>query len=154
MNGDEWPTRFLTEEEALRLEGVTVSVSAGRTLGMVTLLEGWHAHVRRIEKELDSPDSDRTVWGIYDLIAAYSLRSFIARGIEASGSNSLDGFLRALDGVDGVLRSYTETDESGTVRRIDGGERPGSEWWWDLVPRTGPIRREAENYSRRDDAQP
>ncbi|GAA3204022.1 hypothetical protein ACFO1B_42630 [Dactylosporangium siamense] len=144
MHEGEWLERYLTEEEVLRLEGVTVSVSAGRTLGMVTLLAGWRAHVLRIERELELPDSDRTVWGMYDLIAAYSLRSFIAHGVEISRSNSLDGFLRALDGVDAVLRSYTETDESMAVRRIDGGGRPGGEWWWDLVPRTGPIRREAE----------
>lgn len=144
MHESEWLGHFLVEGEASRLECVTVPASADRALGLVTLLASWRAHVVRIERELELPDSDRTVWGVYDLIAALSLRSLIARGIEVADASSLDGFMRALDDVDGKLRSYTEADESRIVRRVDGGGRPSDEWWWDLVPRTGPIRRELE----------
>ncbi|GHA10648.1 hypothetical protein ACFOOM_31950 [Streptomyces echinoruber] len=141
---DEWLGCFLTEMEASRLENASVPVAPGKALGLVELLQSWRDHVVRIEGELELPDSDRTVWGVYDLIAALALRSFIARGMEIADQNSLEGFRRALGDVDSRFREFTEGDESGVVRRLDEGERPSGEWWWDRVPRIGPIRREIE----------
>ncbi|MER5209265.1 hypothetical protein ABT063_01350 [Streptomyces sp. NPDC002838] len=141
---DEWLGCFLTELELSRLERVSVPIAPERTLGLVTLLGSWRSHVLRIESELELPDSDRTVWGVYDLIAALVLRSFVARGMKIADSNSLAGFRRALGDVDSRFREFTEDDESGIVRRIDEGERLSGEWWWDRVPRIGPIRREIE----------
>jgi hypothetical protein len=141
---DEWVGQFLTDVEVSRLESVSVPVAPGRTLGLVSLLASWRSHVVRIERELGLPDSDRTAWGVYDLIAALALRSFIARGVEIAPSGSLDGIRRALSDVDARFEEFTEADNSGAVRRIDGGERSRDEWWWDRVPRLGPIRREVE----------
>ncbi|MFJ8813038.1 hypothetical protein [Amycolatopsis thermoflava] len=141
---DEWLGCFLTEMEVSQLEGVFVSVAPDRTFRLLALLTGWRNHVARIESELDHLDSDTTVWGVYDLIAALALRSFIARGVGILDSSSFEGFKRALDDVDSRFRGFTEGDDAGVVRRLDGGDRPSGEWWWDRLPRTGPIRREIE----------
>ncbi|MCP9957583.1 hypothetical protein [Streptomyces sudanensis] len=140
----EWLRCFLTDVDVRRLEGVSVPVTPERALGLVELLEGWRNHVLRIEAEIGLPDSDRTVWGAYDLIAALALRSFVSRGMKDIDSDFPGGFGRALDDADSRFMQFTEIDESGTVRRLDGGERSDSEWWWDRVPRIGPIRREVE----------
>ncbi|MGW5645253.1 hypothetical protein ACWEV3_32335 [Saccharopolyspora sp. NPDC003752] len=140
----EWLGNFLAEMELSRLERISVPVAPGRALGLVALLGSWRNHVLRIEAELELPDSGRTVWGVYDLIAALALRSFVARGVEIAGPNSLEGFIQALGDVDSRFRGFTEDDESGVVRRIDAGERSSGEWWWDRIPRIGPIRREIE----------
>jgi hypothetical protein len=140
----EWLGCFLTDTDIRQLEGVSVSVAPERTVGLVELLESWCNHVDRIEAEVGLPDSDRTVWGVYDLIAALALRSFVYRGMKNTDSDFLEGFRRALDDADSRFRQFTEIDESGIVRRLDGGERSNGEWWWDRVPRIGPIRREVE----------
>ncbi|MBV1958876.1 hypothetical protein ACWGR3_10065 [Streptomyces albidoflavus] len=140
----EWLGCFLTDMDIRRLEGVPVPVAPGRILGLVELLESWRNHVLRIEAEIALPDSDRTVWGVYDLIAALTLRSFVSLGMKKTDSDFLGGFRRALDDADSRFIQFTEIDESGIVRRLDGGERSNGEWWWDRVPRMGPIRREVE----------
>lgn len=140
----EWIGCFLTDLDIRRLEGVSVSVTPERALGLVELLEGWRNHVLRIEDELRLPDSDRTVWGVYDLIAALALRSFISRGMKKIDSDTIGGFERAVNDVDSRFVQFTEVDGSGIVRHLDGVERSNVEWWWDRVPRIGPIRREVE----------
>ena len=140
----EWLGCFLTDMDIRRLEGVTVPVAQERSLGLVELLESWRNHVLRIEAEIGLPDSDRTVWGVYDLIAALALRSFISIGMKNIDSDFSGGFRGALDDADSRFMQFTEIDESGIVRRLDGGERSNGEWWWDRVPRIGPIRREVE----------
>ncbi|MYY11981.1 hypothetical protein GT204_24530 [Streptomyces sp. SID4919] len=140
----EWLGCFLTDMDIRRLEGVSVPVAPERTLGLVELLESWRNHVLRIEAEIGLPDSDRTVWGVYDLIAALTLRSFVSLGMKKTDSDFLGGFRRALDDADSRFIQFTEIDESGIVRRLDGGERSNGEWWWGRVPGMGPIRREVE----------
>lgn len=142
----EWLGCFLTDMDIRRLEGVSVSVAPERALGLVELLESWRNHVLRIETEIELPDSERTVWGVYDLIAALALRSLVFRGMKNIESDFLEGFIWALDDVDSRFMQFTEIDESGIVRRLDGGERSNGEWWWDRVPRVGPIRRDVERF--------
>ncbi|GAA3624770.1 hypothetical protein GCM10022223_47310 [Kineosporia mesophila] len=84
------------------------------------------------------------MWGVYDLIAALALRSFIYLGMKNTESDFLVGFRRALDDVDSRFRQFTEIDKSEIVSCLDGGKRSNGEWWWDRVPRIGTIRREAE----------
>ncbi|MEU0254732.1 hypothetical protein ABZ299_19965 [Streptomyces sp. NPDC006184] len=136
----------MTDMDIRRLEGVSVRVAPERALGLVELLESWRNQVLRIEAEVGLPDSDRTVWGVYDLIAALALRSFVFRGMKNIDLNFLEGFRLALDDADSRFMQFTEIDESGIVRRLDGGERSNGEWWWDRVPRVGPIRRDIERF--------
>lgn len=140
----EWLKRFLTEAEASRLSSITVQVSPAKSICLVRLLEAWRLHVTRLEEELNLSDSVRTVWGVFDLVAALSLRSFIAQGMRDPRFNHSEGLIRALRDVDSCLVSFTEIDQSETMRRLDGRLRPSDEWWWNRIPLAGPIRREIE----------
>ncbi|MEU6402207.1 hypothetical protein [Streptomyces sp. NPDC046985] len=143
----EWLNRHLGVAEADQLDRTVVSVAPGRSLGLVALLLGWYEHVTRMEKELDLPDSDRSVWGAHDLIAADSLRDFIARGLESIPEGGSRNYLVALDEADSRFLSYAEFDELGALLRLDGGESKVRGWWWTRIPCSGPIRRDLDRFS-------
>jgi hypothetical protein len=100
-----------------------------------------------MERELDLPDSDRSVWGAHDLIAADSLRDFIARGLESIPEGESRNFLIALDEADSRFLSYTEVDELGALPRLDNDESKVRGWWWTRIPCSGPIRRDLDRFS-------
>ena len=141
---DEWLGCFLTDMDLRRLEGVSVRITSERKPRVVDLLKAWHGHVLRFEVEVGLPDSDRTVWGVWDFIAALALRSRLSRGVRKVDQDSLERFKRALDDVDSRFMKFTEMDEFEIALRLDGGGRSDGEWWWDRIPRVGPIRREAD----------
>jgi len=143
----EWLNRHLGVAEVDQLDRTVVSVTLARSLGLVALLLGWYEHVTRMEKELDLPDSDRSVWGAHDLIAADSLRDFIARGLESIPERGSRNYLVALDEADSRFLSYTEVDELGALLRLDGGAPKVRGWWWTRIPRSGPIRRDLDRFS-------
>jgi hypothetical protein len=151
-NPNEWIAKFLASADVDQLEAISIPVSEQQSLGMSTLLKGWHIHVSRIESELELPDSDRTVWVAHDLIAALAIRSVIQRGLRRVGANYPAGFGEALDEVDAKFARITEGDEHGVVRRIDAGYRPEDEWWWNRMPKIGPIRRDLDRMSRYSDS--
>ncbi|MFD7922187.1 hypothetical protein ACFV3R_23555 [Streptomyces sp. NPDC059740] len=143
----EWLGRHLGVTEADQLDRTVVSVAPARSLGLVALLLGWYEHVTRMERELGLPDSDRSVWGAHDLIAADSLRDFIARGLESIPEGESRNFLIALNEADSRFLSYTEVDELGVLLRLYGDESKVRGWWWKRIPRSGPIRRDLDRFS-------
>lgn len=146
-SSDPLVTDLLDHEESAQLSSITVPVAHGRSIDLRTLLGAWERHVRKIEDDLDRPDSDRTVWGAYDLVAALRLRSLIRDGLRALPPtllNSVEGLLAA---IDNRFRSYTEEDVGGTVRAIDDAEVSPQEWWWRRIPVRGPVRRELERFA-------
>lgn len=134
----------LREAEYSRLDKASLPVTPERIFGLIALLESWLDHVINIEAEINLNESASGVWGINDLVAALEIRSFIARGVAIVDVNSIDGFMQALGGIDLRFKHFTENDESGVVRGVGEIERSIGEWWWDRIPRTGPIRREIE----------
>lgn len=78
----EWLECFLADVDIRRLEDVSVRISPGRKLTVLDLLKAWHGHVLRLEAEVGLPDSGRTVWGVWDFIAALAIRSCLSRGIK------------------------------------------------------------------------
>lgn len=143
----EWLSRYLGVVEADQLERFVVSVTPTRSLGLVTMLLGWYEHVARMERELGLPDSDRSVWGAHDLIAADSLRDFIARGLELVPGGDQSRFMAALSEVDSRFLSYTEVDETGALLRLAGDDSKAHGWWWARIPCSGPIRRDLDRFS-------
>ncbi|GAA1702013.1 hypothetical protein GCM10009745_56530 [Kribbella yunnanensis] len=140
----DWLGRHLGAAEIDRFERVSVQVTPGRSLDLVTLVLGWYEHVTRIERELGLPDSDRSVWGAHDLIAADILRDLIDRALEMVPLGELGNLLAALDEVGSRFRSYTEADQRGALLRLHGEEPDPRGWWWDRIPCAGPIRRELD----------
>ena len=103
------------------------------------LLDGWAASVLRLKSEaVESEKTVRDFWGPYDLVGAYHHRS----RLEASRT---DGFASAIDAVDELLRSFSEDIGSSWVRSIGLGEEAGDQWWWNFVPRIGPLRSELDD---------
>lgn len=143
----DWLGRHLGVAEAAHLERTAVSVAPTRSLDLVTLLLGWYEHVARMERELELPDSDRSVWGAHDLIAADSLRDFIAHGLELVPEGESRNFLIALNEADSRFLSFTEDDKRGIVLRLNGDESQTRGWWWTRIPCSGPVRRDLDRIS-------
>ncbi|TDD58163.1 hypothetical protein E1263_20245 [Kribbella antibiotica] len=142
-----WLCRHLGAAEADRLGRTVVSVAPAQMLDLVTLLLGWYEHVTRIEKEFELPDSDRSVWGAHDLVAADFLRDFVARGLELVPEGEAKNFLIALSEVDSKFLSYTEEDKDRVVIGLSGDESEIRGWWWSRIPISGPVRRDLDQLS-------
>ena len=95
----EWLMRHLGVADVAHLSRTAVDVTPDRSIDLIDLLLGY-GHVVRMERELELPDSDRSVWGAYDLIAADCLRGFIDQGLGLISEGEAASFLRALEEVD------------------------------------------------------
>lgn len=139
-----WLASYLSATEISSLECVHVPIAQERELGLVSLLLAWRAHVLRIEGELDLSEFERAAWGAYDLLAALAFRDFIVLGLQVVDSEYRVAFGNALAAVDSKFEEFTELDESGIVRNLDEDGQPSGGWWWDRIPRVGPIRQEID----------
>lgn len=146
---EEWLSRFLESGEVSRLRQISVRVSASREIDLCDLVTGWYQHVRKMESDLPLSDSDRTVWGAYDLLAALSLRDFVARGLGELDPGYSMAAAAAVRDVDERFLSYTERDDSQRIKKLDDSIGEGQGWWWKRIPVSGPIRREMDAISAR-----
>lgn len=145
----EWLSRFVGASEVSKLRQISVRVSASREIDLYDLVAGWYQHVRKMESDLQLPDSDRTVWGAYDLLAALSLRDFMARGLGELDPDCSTAASAAVKDVDDRFLSYTEQDDSQRIETLDDSIGEGRGWWWKRIPVNGPIRREMDAISAR-----
>jgi hypothetical protein len=127
---------------------VTVQVSSQRMLDLANLLQAWKGHVEKIEGDLSLPESDRSLWGAHDFIAALYIRDFLQVGISGLKRVGHEKFDRIVGEIDERFCSYTEVDEIGLAERVDGRSDPNRGWWWRRIPDRGPIRNELSAYGR------
>lgn len=145
----QWLSRFLGASEISKVQQVSVRVSATREIDLCDLIAGWYQHVRKIENDLPLPNSDRTAWGVYDLLAALSLRDFVARGLGELDADYSAAAAVAVRDVDERFLSYTERDDSRCIEKLDDSISENRGWWWKRIPISGPIRREMDAISAR-----
>ena len=142
----EWLRQWFDEVHAARLNEVAVSMSASRSIGVADLARAWWEHISKLEADLSATPEDQSVWGAHDFVAALVVRDALAKGI-----TRLEGELRqavepAVASVDQRFRAFTEPDEDGCIKRVDGRSSEGRGWWWARVPRQGPIHAEMQLY--------
>ncbi len=140
----EWLDGLVGASEKAELRQARVQVSDSRELDLYTLIAGWYQHVRKMRADLPLPDEDRSVWGVHDLLAALSLRDFVERGTGQLEAGLAETAGRATGIADEEFLAYTEKDDSRIMEIVDDSITVGSEWWWERVPVSGPIRREID----------
>jgi hypothetical protein len=148
-NSDSYMTDSLGPDEIAQLESVTVLVAPDKRSDLRTLVGAWERHVDKIERDLDLPDSDRSVWGVHDLVAALSLRGFVQQGVDALANGLLEPARAALAAIDERFKSFTLEDPEGSIRMVDGRPALPEQWWWHRIPKRGPARRELDQIVRR-----
>lgn len=130
----------LSEDERARLESTTVPLGHGRTRTAADLIVGWAAHVTRLGRELDRRLAEhREVWNAHDYVAALLIRGLVERALDGLDEELRASASRAVQRFDDQLRSFTEPDERGLLRRFAAADA-GSQWWWERIPTSGPVR--------------
>lgn len=114
------------------------SAKPGSSDHLTEQVEGWAGRVLRIYDELAlSDDEAADTWGPFDLVGTYHYRERIDRVV----SGALPYSVRA---IDELLRSFSEKVGTSWVIAIGLGNEVGSGWWWEFVPRDGPLRGELD----------
>jgi hypothetical protein len=137
----------LSADERAQLEATVVPLGFGRTRTAADLVVGWAAHVTRLHAEHGlMPAREDDVWTAQDYVAALIIRDLTERAL-----GQLEPGLRERAGAvvarfDELLRSFTEHDERGLVRRLAGGDA-SPQWWWDRLPVSGPVRADLDALS-------
>lgn len=86
------------------------------------------------------PDTDMSVWGAYDLIAAYIIRDFLDSALEKLPVDERTKMKALLAEVDGKFIRETENDGNGRAARLDERNLARCGWWWARIPIRGPVR--------------
>lgn len=136
-----------SEAEREELDGYRYRINDEKSIGTLDLLVSWALHVQKIDEDRAKPATDRHVWGAHDLIAAVSLRSFLAR--------CLDRLPEPLEGkVAGQLARYdehfvaiTREDDGRLLEQVAEEDLSGKPWWWHRIPDSGPIADELRGYA-------
>ncbi|WP_280270701.1 hypothetical protein [Nocardia wallacei] len=128
--------------EALELESCRHQVNEWRSFGVLDLLVSWALHVEKIDSDRFGSAGDRGVWGGYDLVAAYSIRDFLAGCIERLGEPLKDKVLGVVDVYDTRLRSVTVRDDKRVLGRYVDSDLSAAPWWWHRIPDSGPLLEE------------
>lgn len=139
----------LDPAQCARLEATPVSLGYGRTHTAADLIVGWAWHVTRLHAEREYIRAEhRDYWNAYDYVAALVIRGMVVRGLDLLDADLRASATQAVERFDDLLRSFTEPDERGVVRRFspDDADTDGQEWWWGRIPTTGPVREELESW--------
>jgi hypothetical protein len=132
----------LSDDHLDQLEATMVPLGYGRTRSVADLVVGWAAHVNKLHAESDlRPGEDRDSWNAHDYVAALIIRGFVERGLDLLGDELRSAASQLVGRFDGLFGSFTEADEQHLVRRF-AGEDAGPQWWWQRIPRSGPVRAE------------
>ncbi|MFJ1459614.1 hypothetical protein [Nocardia sp. N2S4-5] len=130
------------DSEIAELESCRHQVNEWRSFGVLDLLVSWALHVEKIDSDRFGSAGDRGVWGGYDLVAAYSIRDFLAGCIERLGEPLKDKVLGVVDVYDTRLRSVTVRDDKRVLGRYVDSDLSAAPWWWHRIPDSGPLLEE------------
>ena len=136
----QWLSETFAANEIGLLRDMIVQVADQRYLDMANLLQAWKAHVEKLEGDLDLPNTDRSVWGAHDFIAALYMRDFLQSGLADLSDNRPTHIDEVIAKIDARFRSFTEADALGCAERIDGRFELARGWWWHRIPARGPAR--------------
>ncbi|MBF6172902.1 hypothetical protein [Nocardia blacklockiae] len=127
------------DREKTELDSCRHQVNEWRSFGVLDLLVSWALHVEKIDSDRFRVAHERGVWGAYDLVAAFSIRDFLAECIER-----LDGPLKGkvadvAEEHDARLRAITVEDGEKLLLPYVDFELTTAPWWWHRIPDSGPL---------------
>jgi len=120
----------LDPAQCARLEATPVSPGYGVTCTAADLIVGWAAHVTRLHAEREYIRAEhRDYWTAHDHVAAPVLRRLVARALDLLDADLRAPATQVVERFDDLLRSSTEPDERGVVRRFApyGADTDGQE---------------------------
>lgn len=134
-----------TEGETVELESCRHEVNPQRSFSARDLVVSWALHVEKIDRDRFESTDDRGVWGGYDLVAAMSIRDFLAGCIDRLPEPLRGKVIATTDTFDQRYRSITVADDDHLMERFTDGELSSAPWWWHRIPDRGPTREELVN---------
>ncbi len=138
----------LTPADRAALETTSVLLGHGRTRTAADLVVGWAAHIDRLTEETARHAGERDVWNAHDYVAALVVRRLAQHALDQMESPLREAATAAITRTDQRLRDFTRADERGVLRRF-AADDAGPEWWWELVPSTGPVAEELADFAGR-----
>ncbi len=130
----------LRPDEMEELEACTVMGAGGRRMPLAELLFSWSAHVQRFEEESLLSADDPGAWTEHDYFGALHLRDRLDAALDVLPEARRSLAERVVTQVDERFSALTELDEPGLLMRVLPAEPLGQGWWWQRIPRVGPVR--------------
>lgn len=146
ISWDEWRGQWLASVDLDELDESQVQVSPENAVGVGGLLRAWWEHVSKLVSDLSVPPNDHGVWGAHDYLAALIIRDRLAEGLSHIDPKIMRAVAPAVTEADKMFEGYVEMDADGCASRIDGRSHSAKAWWWERVPKAGPVRDEIEQY--------
>ena len=136
---------IFTEGETIELESCRHEVNPHRSFSTRDLVISWALHVDKIDRDRFKSADDRSIWGGYDLVAAMSMRDFLAGCIDRLPEPLRGKVVATTEKYDRQYRSITVADDDGLMERFTDGELSSAPWWWHRIPDRGPTLDELVN---------
>ncbi len=130
------------------LAEVLVDLRQGKMMTLKELVEGWHQHVGRLYQERHAHFADKQTWGGHDFVAALHLRSLIAEATDQVSGSALNVTVELVSADDELFKSFTQPDTGGMIERFSSDHFSDTEWWWQRIPISGPVREEFDDFDR------
>jgi hypothetical protein len=139
----------LTETDRSTMEATAFDLGHGTSRSVADLVVGWAAHVNKLHAEQYlRPGEDNEAWTAHDYVAALIIRDFVERALRELPRVVEDHAFTAVTKHDELLRSFTEPDSTGILQRF-AAEEWNSNWWWQRLPQSGPVRQELDAFADR-----
>lgn len=135
-----WLRGYISAAEQAQMNRIAVNDPQWSTSGLADLVIAWFLHVQRFETDLEPGVDDRSVWVAHDYVAALIIRDMIAQCMGQVPEHLRPGIAAAIENVDQRFRVYAEPDSRGYAERVEGSKKTRRGWWWNTIPRRGPIR--------------
>jgi hypothetical protein len=148
----EWLHEYLDRGQLAILDNVGVELDPAKSTALGEMIYAWKIHVTKLIADLSARSDDRSLWGAHDYVAALVIRDAVESGLARLDPSTRGAVLRPLLEIDSIFTDYTEHDGDGCAGRIIDKETTGRSWWWQRIPRRGPVRDEIEMYYGRESA--
>lgn len=108
---------------------------------LAALISSWSGHIEWLMAELGlDPKDPQDRWTPYDFLAALLTRNRVQHALQDLPAETVSVAERALLPVDERFRAFTEQDEKGLLEPLLAGDERRDGWWWQRVPKEGPVR--------------
>ncbi|RDI52662.1 hypothetical protein [Nocardia mexicana] len=128
--------------ELEELDSCRYRVNDYKSFGVLDLLVSWKLHTEKIDSDRFKSPGDRGVWGGYDLVAALSVRDFLADCIDQLSEPLRNRIMDLVDECDELFRSISVSDDRRLLDQYADSDLSTAPWWWHRIPDSGPLRAE------------
>lgn len=114
-----------------------------REISGLDLVDSWAYEVLRLYRESFGSET-RESWIPDDFVAALYTRDRLETVLRGLGD---ERELPSVLAVDELFRSFTVADPARVLNEWDSDELPSEPWWWQRIPKQGPIAKELSKFA-------